>query len=80
MRLIDPDKGTFPAESGLGADKCSVPTCFKLEGQIQRGIGAASGLPHLSFGYSHSPSVALRAQQLDLTRKRLIYVSMTRGS
>lgn len=25
MRLIDPDKETVPAESDLGADKCSIP-------------------------------------------------------
>lgn len=54
MRLIDPDKGTFPAESGLGADKCSVPTCFKLEGQIHN---EASGLPavcHISHLVIHT--------------------------
>lgn len=76
MRLIDPDKGTVPAESDLGADKCSnPPTPFFLNSRDRSTtmLLSCQGFCHssnLSFGYSHSRSMVLGAQRLDLARKK----------
>lgn len=74
MRLIDPDKGTVPAESDLGADKCSIPQLpLNSRDRYTTMLLSCQGFCHssnLSFGYSHSRSMVLGAQRLDLARKK----------
>lgn len=52
MCLIDPDKGTFPAESDLGADE--GPTAVELQGQTHSHACELPAVGHISHLVIHT--------------------------